>query len=24
MNYAVEAYNDAGAGPQVAWDFNCP
>jgi hypothetical protein len=24
MNYAVEAYNDAGAGPQVTWDFTCP
>jgi len=24
MNYAVEAYNDAGAGPQVSWDFTCP
>ncbi|MFH1185557.1 MAG: hypothetical protein V1755_11040 [Chloroflexota bacterium] len=24
MNYAVEAYNDAGAGQQVIWDFNCP
>jgi hypothetical protein len=24
MNYAVEAFNEAGAGPQVAWDFSCP
>ena len=24
MNYAVEAYNDAGAGQQVVWDFSCP
>lgn len=24
MNYAVEAYNDAGAGAQVSWDFTCP
>lgn len=24
MNYAVEAYNDAGTGQQVLWDFTCP
>lgn len=24
MNYSVEAYNDAGAGPQVTWEFTCP
>ena len=24
MNYAVEAYNDAGAGQQVTWEFTCP
>jgi hypothetical protein len=24
MNYAVEAYNNSGAGPQVTWEFTCP
>jgi hypothetical protein len=24
MEYAVEAYNDAGAGPQVSWKLTCP
>lgn len=24
MSYAVEAYNDAGASPQLTWNFKCP
>ena len=24
MSYAVEAFNAAGAGPQVTWEFTCP
>ena len=24
MNYAVEAYNDAGASTQLTWNFTCP
>jgi hypothetical protein len=23
-SYGVEAFNDAGAGPQVTWDIHCP
>jgi hypothetical protein len=24
VSYAVEAFNEAGAGPQVTWDISCP
>ena len=24
MSYGVEAFNEAGAGPQVTWDIHCP
>jgi hypothetical protein len=24
MSYAVEGFNEAGAGPQLSWNFKCP
>ncbi len=24
INYSVEAYNDAGTGPKLTWNFSCP